>query len=99
MKEFDGIDVENRFALEGALFPPVELRLFEFEESTAKLKDHLKTLNTDIAIIPQLLEGGDEYLQGRVPEDDSEISGTTFKPLIDNRIYPGRQWSRHLRFL
>ena len=87
MKEFDGIDVENRFALEGALFPPVELRLFEFEQSTAKLKDHLKTLNTDIAIIPQLLEGGDEYLRGRVPEDDSEISGTTFKPLIDNPVF------------
>ena len=86
MKEFDGIDVENRFALEGALFPPVELRLFEFEESTAKLKDHLKTLNTDIAIIPQLLEVV-MSTYGTGPEDDSEISGTTFKPLIDNPVF------------
>lgn len=86
MSHFDDIDVDNRFAADGALFPPVELRLFAYSDDPQEMKAHMSSLETDVAIIPQLLEGGDDY-QSRVrPEDEAATSGN-YDPLFDSPIF------------
>ena len=82
MSYFDQTDIENRFSCDGVLFPHIELRLFEYTDS-ASLKAKIENLETDIAIIPQLLEGGDDY--HRTVELDEEVlaSRVNYKPLYD----------------
>ncbi|WP_404400708.1 hypothetical protein LG288_11570 [Idiomarina seosinensis] len=82
MEHFDQTDVESRFAHDGALFPSLELRLFEFRTDFSELKKRLKDLETDIAVIPQLLEGGDEFHRA-VAKEEALSSEMKFKPLYD----------------
>jgi hypothetical protein len=83
MSHFDQTDVENRFSCDGVLFPHIELRLFEYTERSSSLRAKIENLETDIAIIPQLLEGGDDY--HRTVELDEEVLASTmnYKPLYD----------------
>ena len=86
MEEFDRIEIDNRFALRGALFPPVELRLIQFDQAHEPLVECFETLNTDIAVVPQLLEGGDKYLP-RVVDDEALNFSESFKPLYDPPVF------------
>lgn len=85
MSHFDQTDSDNRFSIDGALFPHVELRLYEFNLDSNELKESIRSLETDIAIIPQLLEGGDQYHRA-VEKYDDFSSGVQFNPLYDHPI-------------
>lgn len=87
MTHFDETDTENRFAKNGALFPDLELRLFEFKQDLIELKSRISNLETDIAIIPQLLEGGDEYHRAVDNTDEQQKVNSQFRPLFDSPVY------------
>lgn len=87
MVHFDETDTENRFAKNGALFPDLEFRLFEFKQDLNELKSRINHLETDIAIIPQLLEGGDEYHRAVDNTDEQLKSNSEFRPLFDSPVY------------
>lgn len=87
MAHFDETDTENRFAKNGALFPDLELRLFEFKQDLLELKSRINNLETDIAIIPQLLEGGDEYHRAVDNTDEQQNGNSQFSPLFDSPVY------------
>lgn len=87
MAHFDETDTENRFTKNGALFPDLELRLFEFKQDLVELKSRINNLETDIAIIPQLLEGGDEYHRAVDNTDEQQKGNSQFRPLFDSPVY------------
>ncbi|WP_417706273.1 FtsK/SpoIIIE domain-containing protein [Rheinheimera aquimaris] len=87
MAHFDETDTENRFAKNGALFPDLELRLFAFKRDLNELKSRINNLETDIAIIPQLLEGGDEYHRAVDNTDEQQKGNSQFRPLFDSPVY------------
>lgn len=89
MEYFEGIDSHNRFELENALFPPVDLRLYRISDDIDEMSKNLQGLETDIAIVPSLLEGVSEY-QPQNKEDHLVGSmESIYDPLYDNPIHIG----------
>ncbi|MCH8542306.1 MAG: hypothetical protein LAT61_01925 [Alcanivorax sp.] len=83
-RQFELVDTDNRFAGEGALFPPVQLNLHDFEKVRQDADSALAGLVCDLAIVPQFLD--DNISVDPKTEDETKSRGR-FDPLLDDPTY------------
>ncbi len=85
--EFEAVDNDNRFTMDGALFPEVELRLFELKNDKFTPDSELNELESDVLVIPHFLDDKNTYQERNkvyIPEISNE---SKFSPLYEEPVY------------
>jgi S-DNA-T family DNA segregation ATPase FtsK/SpoIIIE len=83
-RQFELVDTDNRLAGDGALFPPVQLNLYDLEKIKEDADTALGDLVCDLAIVPQFL---DDNISTDAKTEDETGSLGKFDPLLDDPTY------------
>ena len=91
IRDFETLEAESRFSAEHALFPPVDIRLYDLNKTLNDLSGI--DIQCDIAIIPQFLDDCGKLEPNTKP--DISTAGK-FDPLLDSPCFitPGKSGGR-----
>lgn len=87
ISEFESVDSDNRFTMDGALFPEVELRLYKLNTDTLPDEHELDELNSDILVIPHFLEEKNTYQERNKVNSQEIILESSFDSIYEEPIY------------